>query len=384
METIQTFLYALLHFLAQSAPYVVLGYLVAAVIKEFVPLQVFVRLFGGGGVKPLLRAVGVGCMLPICSCGVIPIGVGAFRCGARRGTVLAFISSGPAISPVAVLLAVTFLGWQLALCFAVTALVGALAIGAIGNRLLSGPDEDALRAERQKKKATAAEVLPSGGRGSLPAKIRGAARWAFWDLGTDISVDLLIGLSLAAGLLTALPETWITTWLGQQSLTTLLAMIAIGIPLYTCTVPSIPIVAALVSMGLPPGAAIAYLISGPATNLGDINVLRRQFGWKTAAVFVGGLFAACLAGGLITDHLVFPGFQGNAAFAGEGAASRMSPFLVGDDRAARIAASVAALPTWHFPFLAILIAALVVGLARRGHAAAVRLGWLRLSPSEAS
>ncbi len=385
MDKALGFLAALANALAQSAPYVVIGYMVAALIKEFVPLSVFLRYFRGGGIRPLLRAVGVGALLPICSCGVIPVGVGAFRCGASRGTTLAFITSGPTISPVAVLLAFSLLGPKLGFCFVVTALVGALVIGAVGNRCLSGADEDALRATRTKK-PSAKETLPGFEGRSFAAKLRAAAKWAFWDLGTDISVDLLIGLSIAAGLLALLPDGWVASWLGEQRVLTLVYVIIVGIPLYTCTVPSIPVVQSLLLLGMSPGAAVAYMISGPATNLGEVNVLRRQLGGRAAVVFVGGLIAAALAGGVLTDWLVFPDYRYSpdlAHAAGAGSSCCVAP-IFGGARNADWHGAFDGLSAWQMPFAAALGAAIAVGLARRGHAFVVGMRTKRVASETAA
>jgi uncharacterized membrane protein YraQ (UPF0718 family) len=372
MGMVVSFFDALAIALAQSAPFVVIGYLVAAFIKEFVPLEVFVRYFGGKGIRPLLRAIGVGALLPICSCGVIPVGVGAFKCGASRGTTLAFMTSGPTISPVAVLLSFSLLGPKLALCFIVAALFGSVLIGAVANRLLGGEEEEALRAASLARAED--EQLPVSTNRTLPAKLRGAAKWAFWDLGTDISVDLLIGLCIAAGLLAALPGGWVAGWLGEQKLMTLVYVMIVGIPLYTCTVPSIPIAQSLLLLGMSPGAAVTYLISGPATNLGEVNVIRRNLGGRTAAAFVGGLLTLSILGGLLTDWLVYPDWRPLAASEGSRKIATecfVGP-LAGDDRAATLAASLHSIPAWHWPFMVVLGAAILIGLARRSAAALAR------------
>ena len=363
---VTTFLASLLGFLAQSAPFIILGYFVAALIKEFVPLEVFVRYFSGKGWRPLLRALGVGCMLPMCSCAVVPVGVGAFRCGASRGTTLSFICSGPMVSPVAVFLAFSYLVPTLVACFVVTALVGSLLIGVVGNRLLAGPDEDALRKRRVEGEEDA--VIPASTNRTVPAKLRGAGKWAFWDLGTDISVDLLIGLSIASAIIALIPADLVSSWLGKQDFMTLLYVVAVGVPLFTCTVPSLAIVYSLLLLGMSPGAAVAYLISGPGTNLGDLNVIRRNLGLKTAALFAGGLVVVSIAGGLVTDHLVMPGYREAATVVPDApvvTACCAAPVFGGTAGPPSLAQTFGNVPLWHWPFVAILGAALAIGLVRR-------------------
>lgn len=109
LQTLASFGAALAAVLAQSAPYVVLGYLVAALLHEFVAVEALTRGFGRSP-WGVLRAVGVGLLLPVCSCGVVPLAVGLRRGGAALGTVLAFLVAAPATSPVAILVAWSALG----------------------------------------------------------------------------------------------------------------------------------------------------------------------------------------------------------------------------------------------------------------------------------
>lgn len=95
MPILESVLAALLVALAQAAPYVVLGYLIAALVREFVSVEALTAGFGRDGLGPVARAVSVGALLPICSCGVIPLGVGLVRGGAAVGTTLAFMFAAP-------------------------------------------------------------------------------------------------------------------------------------------------------------------------------------------------------------------------------------------------------------------------------------------------
>lgn len=138
MDQVSVFLAALLQSVAQSAPYVVIGYLIAAVLREYVPVSTMARLFAPQGIRPLLTATGIGAMLPMCSCMVIPLGVGLVRSGAAPGTVLSFLVTAPALSPVAVILSLTLMGLTFTTVYVLTVLLGALLLGLIGNRALRG------------------------------------------------------------------------------------------------------------------------------------------------------------------------------------------------------------------------------------------------------
>ena len=136
MQQVSLFFNSLVMALAMSAPYLVLGYVAAALIKEYVSRESIATHLGDRGLRPVLHAVGIGALLPVCSCGVIPLGVGVHRAGAARGTALSFMTSSPAISPISIVMVGMMLGPLYLVTYAGVALTGSILIGLIGNRLL--------------------------------------------------------------------------------------------------------------------------------------------------------------------------------------------------------------------------------------------------------
>lgn len=353
MDVVDRFLAALLQSLGQSAPWLVLGYAVAAIVREWVPNSLLARWFAGTGMGPVARAGLVGAMLPMCSCTVVPVGIGLGRAGAAPGAVLAFLMTGPALSPVAILLFFTLLGPKIAVVLIATCLSGAMITGWLANRTL---------------KSQTAEVLPEAHDTRPPmTRIVSAGRWAARDLAPEISVDLVLGLAIAAAVLALLPMDLIGTWLGTQQFLTLLYVILLGIPMYTCTVPSIPVVQSLLLAGMSPGAGVAFLLAGPATNLGELLVLRRAIGPRATSLFTGGLVIGALGAGLITDHLVFANYSYQpSAIAGTMAEGCCLPsYLPINARPLGVAAAMTTIPTWHWPFMGLLAIALMYGLRQR-------------------
>lgn len=352
---LEGFLVGLLTTLSQAAPFLILGYMVAAVIREFVPIETLTSHFGATAAG-VLRAVTVGSLLPICSCGVVPLGVGLVRSGAAVGTTLAFMHSAPAISPVAVLLAWNILGPTLTGAYIVAVLLGALGLGLIANKTLGPAPERA---------------APEAPRGPddrpVTARLRSAARWAFWDLGADVSVDLLVGLSVAALLVAAIPPDWVRSSLGQPGLASLFLAVLLAVPAYTCTVPSIPIVRSLLLLGISPGAAIVLLIAGPATNLGEINVIRGQVGWRAAGIYVGAVIATAVGGGLLVDQVLFPAYRYEAVeVAGQlMVTSCCVPLSFAAGERPTLAVGLSSVSLWQVPFVVLLTVTLLVGLVRR-------------------
>ncbi|MEM9367160.1 MAG: permease [Planctomycetota bacterium] len=394
MDYLTLFANSLFMALAMSAPYVVLGYVAAALIKEFVSRQALATHLGDQGIRPVLNAVGIGTLLPICSCGVIPLGVGVHRAGAARGTTLAFMSSSPAISPVSILMVGMMLGPLYLATYSSVAMIGSLLIGVIGNGILrnkrissGGRGEESppagLVASSTTGKLENFDDIVDQAKGdhehphdhhqrkadSGDSRFRRAMRWAFWELGADVSVDLTIGLSVAALVLAFLPIELTEAYLGTRSVWTLLLVILIGIPVYTCSVPTIPIVWALFMRGAMPGAMLAYMIAGPATNLGELNAIRRSMGLGTASFYAVSLIVIALAGGLIANHLVFASYEYKATMIAENELQVQEccvPMIFGNrierNNLGQIAASV---PTWHYPFILVLLITVGVGFYQR-------------------
>ena len=155
-----------------------------------------------------------------------------------------------------------------------------------------------------KRKASAAPAPPL----EFKAIVKHMLRYGFVELADDILFALCVGIVLGSVLYLAIPGEWLTheyaRWLAYP------AMVLIGVPLYICASASTPIAAALVAKGLSPGAALVFLMTGPATNTGTIAVIASQFGARFASVYLGAVVVVTVALGVVIDALLlFAGFS---------------------------------------------------------------------------
>jgi len=343
--------------LLESAPYVVLGFIIAGILKFWVPPDVLQKHLGRKSSSALVKSVGIGSILPLCSCGTIPLGVGLYRSGAAVGNILAFMTSTPILSPVLVALSLSFLGVKLTVTFVIVAITGAFLIGLVGNRLFTNKTNSGQADESEKQYESETREA-----GQAENKLIKTFKWSFFNLGADVSVDVTIGLSIAALLLTLLPMEWISSWLGQQDIFTLIYVILLGIPVYACSIPSIPVVQGLLLLGATPGAAIAYMIAGPATNLGELNAIRRSMGLKPAVYYTIALIIMALVAGLVTDQFVFPDYQYHAyRVQGELVVQQCCVPLIFGEGIGTSGVS-AQIPLWHWPFAIILFIIILYGV----------------------
>ncbi len=348
----------LLNTLFESAPYIILGFLIAGILRFWVAQDILQRHLGRRSAGTLLKSVGVGCVLPLCSCGTIPLGIGLYKSGASIGNMLAFMTSTPVLSPVLIAISLKLLGFKLTATLLLATLSGALLIGMIGNWLFTNTEQQDRASYDTREYAPAAS---NNGKN----KVLRTLNWSFFHLGAEISVDITIGLGVASLLLAYLPLDWISSWLGQQDIMTLLYVIALGIPVYACSIPSIGVVQGLLLLGVTPGAAVAYMIAGPATNLGELNAIRNSMGLKPASYYAIALIVTALLAGFVTDQLVFPNYQYHAyRLEGELVVSQCCvPLIFGDGINSTL--TTKEMPTWNKPFGYFLLCIIIVGLIKK-------------------
>ena len=77
--------------------------------------------------------------------------------------------------------------------------------------------------------------------------------------------------------------------------------------MYVCAVGHIPFIAALVASGAAPGAAIAFLMNGAATNLPELISIYKLVGKRTAAIYCGGVVAFSMRS-VFDEQDLLPGF----------------------------------------------------------------------------
>src|SRR5262249_41117328 len=77
-----------------------------------------------------------------------------------------------------------------------------------------------------------------------------------------------------------------------------------AVPSYVCASSATPMAAVLIAKGLSPGAALAGLLLGPATNLATVAWLRRSFGARAAWFGISGLVGVTWSAALLVNQFV--------------------------------------------------------------------------------
>jgi len=119
---------------------------------------------------------------------------------------------------------------------------------------------------------------------------------------------MFVGLLFAATVLTLVPGNMIVFLTGSKTIWSLLLVILVALPVYTCSMAAIPVVFSFLAAGMSPGAAIAFLIGGPATNFGEMNAIRHQMSLKIAVYYFFALLLIAVVSGGLVDYFVQTSF----------------------------------------------------------------------------
>ncbi len=249
----------------------------------------------------------LGAPIPLCSCGVLPAAAGLRRAGASRSSLSAFLVSTPETGMDSIALSYALLGPIVAGVRPVVAVVSGIAAGCVG--LLFGRSTPGGPATHSQADATCAHrdhgqthpKQPAEGQ-ALPVRIDRALRYGFGTLLDEIAFWLVIGLVTTGVLAALLPDRFFQDALGWEGgLTPMLAMVVAGVPLYICASASTPVAAALIAKGLSPGAALVFLLVGPATNAATLSVGRQILGMPRALTCLASVVVGALTAGALLD-----------------------------------------------------------------------------------
>lgn len=305
MELVAKFLAELWSVLADMSPYLLFGFLVAGLLSVLISPAAVERHLGGRGIWPVVKAAAFGVPLPLCSCGVIPVSASLRQHGASRGATTAFLISTPQTGVDSILVTYSLLGPVFAVFRPVAAFISGIAGGALVAMTDRHESEKTVVAADAKDGNSAANVQAALPRGFV-AKFRSGAQYGFVTLPGDIGRSLVIGLVVAAMISAAIPKDYFAGSIGPAigPVGTIVLMMLIGIPVYVCATASVPIALAMIHMGISPGAAFAFLVTGPATNAATIATVWKVMGRRATGLYLLTMAVSALGGGLLLDRFV--------------------------------------------------------------------------------
>ena len=322
------------------APMLLLGLLLSGLIHVFISRQAILRWLRDDSLKSVTMSSAIGVPVPLCSCSVVPVVAEMRNKGASRSSCMSFLITAPETGADSILVTNAFFGPIVAIVRPVISFITAVVAGIFCIGLIRDDRDEAkasdhdhdhecshdhhqsLIAERddcyvspsQLKvllvnwlkgiagRQSTAEVSTDKQELDLKKLVKHIFRYGFIEIADDILFALLVGVVLGGVLFLALPSDLMAheyaRWLAYP------VMVLISIPLYICASASTPIAAALVAKGVSPGAALIFLMTGPATNTGTIAIIVSQFGSRFASIYVAAVIAVTVILGIAIDALL--------------------------------------------------------------------------------
>jgi hypothetical protein len=337
------------------------AFFIAGAIAVFISQAAVLKYFGAKANKILSYSVASisGTVLAVCSCTVLPLFAGIYTQGAGIGPATAFLYSGPAINVLAIVLTARVLGWQLGLARAVGAVLFAVVTGLLMALLF--------RKDEAKRTAGQVYLPDEADRGrslsqnglyllvlvlilifaafSRPAASASGLWSTIFAIKWYLTALLLAGLGLilwywftreevrewglaswgfmkqifpllAAGVLVSgfllgrpghaalLPEVWVQTLVGGNSVgANFFAAVAAAF-MYFATLTEVPILQGLIGAGMGQGPALALLLAGPALSLPSMLVIGSVMGWKKTVAYCSIVVILSTAAGVMYGQLV--------------------------------------------------------------------------------
>ena len=337
------------HILLESSAFIMLGLIVSGLLRVFLNPGAVSRHLGQGRFKSVFKASLMGVPIPLCSCGVLPAAAALKKQGANNGAVTSFLISTPESGVDSIAITYALMDPIMTVVRPVAAFFTAFAAG-ISENLLGKPD-------------MARPVVPDlfcpvdgccDGQNCSPEvhrnhhsfkeKISAGFRFAFTDVWGDLAVWFLFGLLLSGVITVMIPESVFSRYMGG-GIGSMLIMLAVGIPIYICATASTPIAAALILQGVSPGAALVFLMTGPATNVTSLTVLVSVLGKRATAIYLAAIAFCAVGFGLLVDLIYrYLGISAQAVVGQAGEAIPYAVELVG----AILILALSLKPIWRF------------------------------------
>ena len=309
--------------LRAMAPWLLVGFALAGVLSQIIPTSLVRRVLATQSAGSVFKAVLIGIPLPLCSCGVIPVAASLRRAGASKGATAAFTASTPQTGVDSISATYSMMGWPFTLArIAADVISGLLAgiwinltdkgIGKENDGCSEAPAsccgcDEGVASDTSDSQRTPRPVVEASG---LKGRVAAAWREGFVVLPRDIGLYLIIGILLGALLTTVIPHDLVERYL-PGSVVSYALVTLVSMPVYVCATGSIPVAFGLISAGFSPGAALVFLVTGPATNTATISTLLKLIGKKATFIYLTALLVGAWSVGALVDWVGIQPVAGN-------------------------------------------------------------------------
>jgi len=256
--------FTIIDYIKHSWLCLLLAFIAAGALQEFAPRDKVIKLMGSGrGFAPYAVAGCGGPLLSMCSCSIIPLFGGLYKRGAGLGPAVTFLLAAPAFNPAAILLTLGLLGWKFAIARVIVAITAGILVGYTTDKIFKNrlPEPEPVHIDTEFD-STLQEDQGFGKR------LINMSLYS-WEFVKMVLPLIFLGVIFAGLVKAFLPPSLIIKYLGNGILPIMLSS-AIGVFMYTPTLVEIPLVRGFLESGMGTGAAMAFLLTGPALSLPSI------------------------------------------------------------------------------------------------------------------
>jgi len=287
----------LFHVINDSAFYLLFGFLLAGLIHEFVSSRRLAKHLGKSDFGSILKASLIGTPLPLCSCGVIPTAVSLRKDGASKESTVSFLIATPETGVDSISMSYALLDPLLTIFRPIAGVITSIFAGLTEKAFGKKDEGENLRLEEQDECCDDDECVSEAVEAPdlrFTGRLEKSLKYGFTTFFDDIVIYILIGYVLAAVISTVVPQSFMAEYLGGEGILPMLAMMAVGVPLYICSTSATPIASALILKGASPGAALVLLLVGPATNIATMIAVGKFLGKRSLILYLFSIIALSL------------------------------------------------------------------------------------------
>lgn len=265
-------------------------------IQSYFPPERSRKILGKfNGISANIVGALLGTITPFCSCSSIPLFIGFTSAGLPIGVTFSFLISSPLVDLASIILLASIFNWSIALVYTVIGIV----LAVIGGTIISKADMEKHIADFVKK-AAAHE-------GSIETLSR-KERFQFSvdqvrDVFQRVWIYVLIGVGIGAGIHNWIPETFITSMLGDRNWWSVPLATLLGAPMYADIFGTLPIAEALIKKGVGIGTVLAFMMSVTALSIPSLILLKKVVKVPLLLLFTGIVTVGIMIIGYILNNI---------------------------------------------------------------------------------
>jgi uncharacterized protein len=295
----------------EIVPLFLVALILGAALEEFVSNRTIERFLTGRHPATMLVASTTGALIPLCTCGMVPLAVSLRRRGSDIKHTFAFLTAGAAVSVPVLLLTWKVLGPEWMVVRLATSVLYGLFVGYFAVRVLRSVSErssEPAPAEPVQRPIAPPPDLSESERTLPVQEIRTRSRLArvarrFRGQLLEYGPWVLVSLALAAIVDVLVPRHVVHLLYGQKTFAGSLLASLTGVPFYFCSGAELPLVDELLAKGMGSGPATAMLLAVPIVNILTFGVVTRWLGARGALLYLGLCVAGATLIGTITGLL---------------------------------------------------------------------------------